>query len=55
MDRFEDITSVGSSMKGPDAPVDRRYKNGQIALVGSRSGGPDAIRRRYIRAVIAPF
>ena len=27
MDRFENIASVGSSMKGPDALVDKRYKN----------------------------
>ena len=30
-------------------------KNACIATVGSRSCGPDAIRRRYIRAVITPF
>ena len=27
VEHFENITAVGSSMEGPDDPVDKRYKN----------------------------
>ena len=54
VDCFKNVADVGSQMEHPDEPFEMRYKTHEIAPLGSRSDGRDALPARFMRAVITP-